>query len=90
MMYNERELKDFDYWKIPRPTHDFHGTDSLESPISTNLKSIRPRNWRQQGNQLIADTEMGSLVQTIPVDYLLDGVDTNGLPKFKKVVYSNN
>jgi hypothetical protein len=89
-MYDEKTLKDFDYWKIPRPSHDAHGTDSLEKPISEQLRSVKPRNWRQQGNQLIADTDWGPLVQTIPVDYLLDGTDERGLPKFKKVSYSNN
>jgi hypothetical protein len=88
-MYNDKELKDFDYWKIPRPAHDSHGTDSLENPISGNLKSVNPRNWRQQGNLLKADTDMGELVQTIPMDYLLDGTDEKGLPRFKKVVLSN-
>ena len=89
-MHNERELKDFDYWKIPRPSHDVHGADSPEHPISENLKGVNPRNWRQEGNQLIADTDMGPLVQTIPVDYLLEGTDDHGLPKFRKVVYSSN
>jgi hypothetical protein len=88
-MYNDKELKDFDYWKIPRPQSFGHATDSLEKPISDNLRSLNARNWRQQGNTLIADTDWGELVQTIPVDYLLDGVE-NGLPTFKKVEYNNN
>ena len=88
-MWTNRELKDFDYWNIPRPSQDRHGTDSLEKPISDNLRSSNPRNWRQQGNQLIADTDLGTLVQTIPADRLLDGIDKNGLPKFKKVVLSD-
>jgi hypothetical protein len=88
-MFNDRELKDFDYWKIPRPSRDSHGTDSLDNPISNNLRSVNPRNWRQEGNLLKADTDMGPLVQTIPVDYLLDGTDERGLPKFKKVEYSD-
>lgn len=84
-MYNDRELKDFDYWRIPRPSHNAHGTDA---EIRGNLRSLQPRNWRQQGNQLIADTDMGPLVQTIPTNYLLDGTDDNGLPRFRKVILS--
>jgi hypothetical protein len=89
-MYDEKQLKDFDYWRMPRPSSDQHGTDSLSNPISSNLQSVRPRNWRQEGNLLKADTDWGPLVQTIPVDYLLDGTDERGLPKFKRVSYSNH
>lgn len=86
-MLPENQLKDFDKWGVERPTHLAHGT---EDEIRSNLKPVNPRNWRQQGNLLFADTDLGELVQTIPVDYLLDGVDDRGLPKFKKIEYSNN
>lgn len=88
-MYNDRELKDFDYWKIPRPSHNEHGADSLSEPISKQLRGVNPRNWRQEGNLLKADTDFGPLVQTIPTNYLLDGTGSNGLPKFRKVILSN-
>lgn len=82
-MLPENQLKDFDKWDVPRPTHEGHGSDD---DIRANMKSVNPRNWRQAGNQLIADTDIGELVQTIPTTHLLDGTDENGLPKFHKVV----
>lgn len=84
-MLDERELKQYDRWNVPRPSHTPHGT---EQDIQANLSSVKPRNWRQEGNRLIADTDWGELVQLIPVDYLLDGIDERGLPKFKRIEYS--
>jgi hypothetical protein len=65
------------------PVHETHGEDSQENPISRKLQSVNPRNWRLNGNVLIADTDMGTLKQTIPPDYILTG-EKNGLPTFKK------
>lgn len=81
----ETEL--YEQWGVPPPTHDEHGEDSPDNPISSKLKSLNPRNWRQRGNLLVADTDVGEFAQTIPPDYLLVKTDENNLPKFKKVEY---
>ena len=77
------ELEDFKNWKVPLPTRDAHGTPD---DIRSNLKKLTPRNWRLQGNKLIADTDFGPLVNYIPTDYLLMGTDADNLPVLKKIV----
>ncbi len=76
------QLADFKNWGQPLPAREAHGT---EDDIRANMKPLQPFNWRLKGNQLIADTEVGELSQTIPTDYILTGTDEQGLPVFKKV-----
>lgn len=76
------QIASFREWGEPLPTRDAHGTDN---DIRSNLKSVNPHNWRLEGNQLIADTEVGRLVQTIPTTHILMGTDAQGLPIFKQV-----
>ena len=57
--------------------------DLVPDDIKNRVKELKPTNWRQNGNRLIADTEMGQLVQFLPTDKLLTGTDENGLPIFK-------
>lgn len=77
------ELELFKQWQVPLPSRDAHGTPE---DIRSNLKRLTPRNWRLKGNQLIADTDFGPLVNYIPTDYILDGVDEDNLPKLRKLV----
>lgn len=78
-----------DRWYIKRgvdpPKRTQHGTDSPEDPISNKMRQLKPTNWRQNGNRLIADTEMGTLVRFIPTDRLFTGVDKEGNPQFRKI-----
>jgi hypothetical protein len=84
---DEKELKEFDYWKVARPSHEPHGVqDTWENPLSKQLVSGNPRNWRLSGNQLTCDTDFGPLTQTIPSDHILIGEDDKHLPIFKKLV----
>ena len=53
--------------------------------ISTRVRSVNPRNWRQEGNVLIADTDVGEMRQAIPTNKILTGTDEKGLPTFKKI-----
>jgi hypothetical protein len=76
------ELESFKNWGVPLPDRQPHGTDD---EVRANMQSLKPTNWRQQGNRLIADTEVGELSQTIPTDYILVGTDDKGLPKFKRI-----
>ncbi len=68
--------------KLTPPTTVAHGTDDS---IRENLKSVNPRNWRVEGNQLIADTDWGELVQTIPTNYICEGTDDQGKPILTKI-----
>lgn len=68
--------------QVPLPTTTGHGT---EDDIEQNLKRLMPHSWVLEGNQLIGQTDMGKLVQTIPTDVILTGTDSNGLPEFKKI-----
>lgn len=63
-----------------RISHDLTPDD-----ISERVKPLNPTNWRQEGNKLIADTDMGKLVQFIPTNLLFNGVDKNGLPILTKI-----
>ena len=65
------------------PKHFEHGT---EQEIRDNAIRLRPNTWRLEGNQLIGQTEMGPLRQTIPTDVILTGTDDDGLPIFKRVI----
>lgn len=84
---DEKELREFDKWRVARPSHDAHGVqDTWENPLSKQLVSGNPRNWRMVGNQLHCDTDFGPLMQLIPTDYVCHGTDEKGLPILKKVV----
>lgn len=82
-LYSDGYLAWFDKHGLERPSHMDHlSVDDIEK----HLRQIKPRNWRLEGNRLLADTDMGPLVQTIPTNYVLEGTDANGLPKFRKLV----
>jgi hypothetical protein len=78
---------DSDYYRkvldAAPPVATGHGT---EEDIRDKLKPMMPSKWRMQGNQLIAETENGTHVQTIPTSHILVGTNEKGLPIFKKVV----
>ena len=61
-------------------------THTTEEDIAKNMKQLKPNQWRLEGNKLIGETEMGTLVQFIPTDYILTGTDDKGLPILKRVV----
>ena len=79
------EIQNFKDWKVPLPTRDSHGSDSPDNPISSQLTKLQPRNYRQEGNKLIADTDFGELVNFLPTNLILTGTDKAGLPTFKQV-----
>ena len=67
---------------VALPTTSQHGT---EEGIASRLVPMMPKEWKLEGNQLIAETENGTHVQTIPTDYILTGTDKEGLPVFKRI-----
>lgn len=68
---------------VPLPEAHPHGSDD---EIRANMNRLLPNSWKLEGDQLKGMTSMGELVQKIPTDYILTGVDKNGMPTFKKVI----
>lgn len=80
---DDKTLKLFEtYGKTP-PEHINHGIKLEE--LAERVKSVNPRNWRLEGNRLIADTDVGPLINYIPPNYILKG-EKNNLPILEKVV----
>lgn len=77
-----KELEDFKNWGVALPSRESHGL-SVDD-IAKRVEKLSPTNWRLEGNKLIADTEMGPLINYIPTDYILTGVENN-LPILKKI-----
>lgn len=77
--------KELDYEKlgVTPPEHLEHGTDE---DIRKNMQKLLPTKWRQEGNLLIGETEMGEVVNHLPTDMILVGTDDRNLPILKKVV----
>lgn len=65
------------------PEHISHGI--TDEQLASNMKSVNPRNWRLEGNRLIADTDVGPLVNIIDPSYILTGVDDKGQPVLTKL-----
>lgn len=76
-MLNDKDLKFYDKLGIDRPSQEQHGEVQLER-LST-------ANWRMEGNALKCDTPSGTLVQMLPTDVVMTGVDDKGLPIFKRI-----
>lgn len=81
-IHSEAYLKWLDKMGHARPAFHPHGTDD---EIRSNMKQLKPTNWRQEGNELIADTELGPLINYLPTDMILTGVDEQGLPILQKI-----
>lgn len=79
-----KTLREYEKLDIAPPTVTSH--EVTPDDIRARLERLTPTNWRLEGNQLIADTELGELVQHISTDYILTGTDENGLPILKKIV----
>lgn len=71
---------------VEPPEKISHGI--TDDKIIDNLVKFKATSWRQQGNQLIAEGEMGRLVQRIPSDVICKGMNEQGLPILEKVVIS--
>lgn len=73
----------FRKFNIAPPEATAHGT---EDDISEKLKSSKPTNWVLEGNKLTCDTEHGEVVNFLPPEYIMRGIDSNGLPLLEKIV----
>lgn len=81
-MHDEKTLQWFDRIGKERPTHEPHGT---AEEIRANLKRAVASSWRMEGNHLIAETQYGPLVQTVPTDVICHGMDDQGYPILVKL-----
>lgn len=83
---DDKELKQYDRWNVPRPDHIPHGmTDTPEHPLGDQIPRLKTENWRLEGNRLTCDTEHGEFSQIIDPGYICLG-EEDGLPILKKVV----
>lgn len=80
-MLDPKTAEQYEKWGKTPPKSQDHGTDE---EIARRMTKLLPHSWRLEGNKLIGETSMGTLVQYIPTDYILVGVE-DGLPKLKKV-----
>lgn len=78
----DKEAKEFDRWGKTPPTSVRHGT---EEELEKTRVELTPKNYRLEGNKLISETEHGTLVQFIPTNRIMTGVDDRGMPVFKKI-----
>ena len=82
-MLNDNEKEMYERWGKTPPTHSPHGTPE---DIQENMKPIMPTRWRQEGNLLIGESDLGQIAQTIPTNKMLVGTDKNGFPILGDVV----
>lgn len=73
---------DYEALGVEPPKHQEHGTDA---DIRNNMQRATPIRWFQRGNELVAETELGELVNMIPTDMMLTGVDDKNMPILKKI-----
>jgi hypothetical protein len=73
--------------KVAPPEAISHGVeDTLKNPLSEQIPKNRVSKWHLSGNKLIAQTELGEVVNIIPPEYVMRGVDKNNLPILEKIV----
>lgn len=68
---------------VAPPLHIPHG-GSIEE-LQEQYKVQAHHSWKQQGNQLVCDCELGYHVSFIPTTHMLQGTDDEGLPVLKKI-----
>lgn len=73
---------DYEALGIEPPKHAEHGSDEDIRKLMVKAVPIR---WFQRGNELVAETELGELVNFIPTDMQLTGVDKDNLPVLRKI-----
>lgn len=67
---------------VEPPKHFDHGSDA---DIRANMQRATPIRWFQRGNELVAETELGEVVNFLPTDMQLTGVDKDNLPILTKL-----
>lgn len=67
---------------VEPPERTPHGTDE---DIRSHMQLAKPIRWFQRGNELVADTDLGEVVNLLPTNYMLSGVDKDDRPILTRV-----
>ena len=81
-MLDDKAKQWFERHNLTPPSHVPHGN---VDDIDKNMRPAKIRSWHLKGNRLIAETDMGKLVNYIDPRYIMTGVDSNNMPIFKRV-----
>lgn len=73
---------DYEALGVAPPQSFPHGSDD---DIRANMQIAKAKRWFQRGNELVAETDLGEVVNFLPTDMMLKGVDENGLPILEKL-----
>lgn len=77
---------DFHDWYVKHnvtpPTVIQHG---IEDDILSKLQPLKAKSWRLEGNRLIAETDLGPVINFLPTDVIMTGIDSNNLPILAKI-----
>lgn len=83
-MRDDKDRAWFEKHGLTPPSHTEHGVN--QDNIRDKLKRLEAKKWRLEGNRLVAETDMGEVVNYIDPDVIMTGVDENNLPVFKRIV----
>lgn len=79
----------FRKFKLEPPEAISHNIeDTPSNPLSEQIPKTKVTGWYLDGNRLVAQTELGEVINHIDSGYIMRGVDKNNLPileKFDKV-----
>lgn len=81
---SEKQLEEFKKWGAELPSHDKHGEDSWNHPISEKMSQAKCWNWHMEGNILKCDTDFGPLSQVMPTNVICTG-EKNGVPILREL-----
>jgi hypothetical protein len=82
-MHDQTTIDWFNRHGLTPPSHTPHGV--TPDDIGDKLRPLKARSWRLEGNRLIAETDMGQVVNYIDPAYIMTGIDKNNLPVFKRL-----
>lgn len=79
---------DADFWrkyKIEAPEAISHGVeDTASNPLSDQIPKNTVISYVLEGNKLTAQTDLGEVVNFLPTEFILHGVDNNGHPILRR------
>lgn len=76
-MLHEADKKLYQRLGLKMPEHIPHLT---EDELAKRVKVEAHHNWKQEGNQLKCECEVGVHVAFVPTNKMLKGTDDNGMP----------
>jgi len=82
-MLHEADKKLYQRLGIQEPEHIGHIT---EEDLAKKIKIEANHKWRQRGNKLICECELGNHVAFVPTSKILKGTDENGMPMLTEIL----